>query len=82
MHEGEEFTVSTGEDGVEYRCRIAEILADRVTGQIMWKSETGAELPSRVILYQGLPKSDKMEWIIQKMVELGAAEIVPVSMRR
>ena len=39
----------------------------------------GRELPSRIWLFQGLPKSDKMELIIQKAVELGAAGIVPVS---
>ena len=82
MREGDEFTVSTGQDGIEYRCMLKELTPGQVTGQVMWKSETGAELPCRVTLYQGLPKSDKMEWIIQKMVELGAAEIVPVAMRR
>ncbi len=37
------------------------------------------ELPSRIWLFQGLPKSDKMDMIIQKAVELGAAGIVPVA---
>ena len=40
------------------------------------------ELPVKIVLFQALPKKDKMEWIIQKAVELGAAEIVPVSSRR
>ena len=44
-------------------------------------SNEGRELPSRIWLFQGLPKSDKMEFIIQKAVELGAAGIVPVTTR-
>lgn len=40
------------------------------------------ELPAKMILFQGLPKGDKLEWIIQKAVELGVSEIVPVSMKR
>ena len=39
------------------------------------------ELPSKIYLFQGLPKSDKMELIIQKAVELGAYEIIPVATR-
>ena len=40
------------------------------------------ELPVKITLYQGLPKGDKMEMIVQKAVELGVAEIVPVAMKR
>ena len=40
------------------------------------------ELPAKVYLFQGLPKGDKMEFIIQKMVELGVYEIIPVAMKR
>ena len=39
------------------------------------------ELPCRICLFQGLPKSDKMELIVQKAVELGAAEVIPVAMK-
>ena len=49
--------------------------------QILEILEEGRELPSRIWLFQGLPKSDKMELIIQKAVELGAAAIVPVTTR-
>ncbi len=48
----------------------------------MWVEETGAELPSRISLFQGLPKADKMELVIQKAVELGAYELVPMATRR
>ena len=43
--------------------------------------EKGTELPCKVVLFQGLPKSDKMELIIQKAVELGVSEVVPVAMK-
>lgn len=37
--------------------------------------------PSRIYLFQGLPKGDRMEYIIQKSVELGVYEIIPVAMK-
>ena len=82
MQPGEQITVSSGEDEKEYRCEIRALSEEEVTAHIMWVEETGAELPSRISLFQGLPKGDKMEWIIQKAVELGVGEIVPVSCRR
>lgn len=48
---------------------------------ILEKDETGTELPNRIYLFQGLPKNDKMELIIQKAVELGVYEIIPVAMK-
>ena len=82
MQPGEELQVRTGQDSISYRCRIERFEADKVVLQIMWKEEKGTELPSRIVLFQSLPKSDKMELIIQKAVELGAARIVPVSSAR
>ncbi len=82
MKQGDEIRVRTGSDNVEYRCSIAEISEDCVTADILWAEEKDVELPSSITLYQGLPKSDKMEWIIQKAVELGADRIVPVAMQR
>lgn len=81
MKAGDEIAVSNGIDGKEYRCGILSIAED-VICELRFIKEDGVELPSRVTLFQGLPKADKMELIIQKAVELGAAEIVPVSMDR
>jgi 16S rRNA (uracil1498-N3)-methyltransferase len=81
MREGEQITVSSG-DEKEYRCEISSLKEDQVEAAIMWVEETGAELASKIYLFQGLPKSDKMELIIQKAVELGAYEIIPVATRR
>ena len=72
MQPGEQITVSSGEDEKEYRCEIRALSEEEVTAHIMWVEETGAELPSRISLFQGLPKADKMELVIQKAVELGA----------
>ncbi|MCB6759140.1 RsmE family RNA methyltransferase, partial [Phocaeicola vulgatus] len=41
-----------------------------------------SELKTRIVLFQGLPKGDKMDLVIQKAIELGASEIVPVKMKR
>ncbi|MBS6397051.1 MAG: 16S rRNA (uracil(1498)-N(3))-methyltransferase [Clostridiales bacterium] len=81
MRTGEEITVSDG-FGHEYLCRISGFTEDSVLAGILEKREVSVELPSRLVLFQCLPKGDKMELIIQKAVELGAAEIVPVASRR
>ena len=66
MKEGEELTICTGQDDKFYRCEVAESSPEFVRAKIMWIEESGAELPSKIYLFQGLPKSDKMELIIQK----------------
>jgi 16S rRNA (uracil1498-N3)-methyltransferase len=80
MKPGDEIRVSTGA-GQSYFCRITEITPDEVTAGVERIDEQGTELPSRIYLFQGLPKNDKMELIVQKAVELGAYEIIPVTMK-
>ncbi len=82
MKIGEELSVSNGVDGKEYRGIIEEFTEDAVVCTLAFVKEDGVELPSKVYLYQGLPKADKMELIIQKAVELGIYEIIPVSTKR
>lgn len=82
MKPGEEIAVSNGEDGREYRCGIKELNEESILCELRFIKEDGVELPSRVHLYQGLPKADKMELIIQKAVELGAYQVIPVAMKR
>lgn len=82
MHTGEEISVSNGQDGKEYRCGILELGDDMVTCELRFIKEDGVELPSKIYLFQGLPKADKMELIIQKAVELGVYEIIPVAAKR
>ena len=78
---GDEVLISSG-DNYDYLCSIERISDDVVTAKIIETREKMNELPVKVYLFQGLPKADKMELIIQKMVELGVYEIVPVSMKR
>lgn len=82
MKPGEEISVSTTESPEEYYCTIKEIFEESVVCEVTSVNEAGNELPSKIYLFQGLPKSDKMELIIQKAVELGAFEIIPVEMKR
>ena len=82
MREGEELSVGNGEDENEYRCMIEKFEDERVICKLLFVKEANVELSSKVILYQCLPKADKMEMIIQKCVELGISEIVPVASKR
>lgn len=82
MRIGEELSVRADGDGREYRCHIAGFTGDAVRCELRFIKEDGVELSSRICLLQGLPKADKMEMIIQKAVELGAYQIVPVAAQR
>lgn len=82
MKLGEELSVSNGVDGKEYRCAIASFEEDKVICELRFIKEDGVELSSQVYLFQGLPKADKMELIIQKAVELGVHAVVPVATKR
>lgn len=82
MKPGEEIAVSNGIDGKEYRCGIESYTEDTVLCTLRFIKEEGVELPSHIYLFQGLPKADKMELIVQKAVELGAYEVIPVAARR
>lgn len=81
MKPGEKFVANDG-NGASYCCSIREFSGDCVIADIEKGQLKNTELPVRLVLFQGLPKADKMELIIQKAVELGAAEIVPVEMAR
>lgn len=82
MKIGEEIAVSNGVDGREYRCEVAQLLSDEVVCKLRFIKENDEELPAQVYLFQGLPKADKMELIIQKAVELGVYSVIPVATRR
>lgn len=80
MKQGEEFLVSCDEKSA--LCRLDSIGADCVYAEILQENFNNTELGIKIYLFQGLPKSDKMELIIQKCVELGAYEIIPTQMSR
>ena len=117
MKIGEEFAVSNGQDGKEYRCAIrkyhdagegpenamekdgvektdlkksgmktASVYVGKsepwIECELRFIKEDGVELPAKIYLFQGLPKADKLELIIQKAVELGVYEVIPVETKR
>lgn len=77
---GNTFLVSS--NGKSNLCEIENLDNDTITAHIIQKNYQNTELPIKIYLFQGLPKSDKMELIIQKAVELGAYGIIPVEMKR
>ena len=79
---GDEISVRTGQDEREYRYGIEEFTDSEVVCRLRFVKESDVELPVKIYLFQGLPKADKMELIVQKAVELGVAEIIPVQMHR
>lgn len=81
MKVGEEVIIYDG-DYHEYRCAISAFAPEEVLLEILERTEQKSELSSRLYLFQGLPKADKMDLIIQKAVELGACEIIPVQTKR
>lgn len=83
LKKGERVLLCDGEGG-EYLCSIAgyQVEAERVMLDVLDFSKSAGELPAQITLFQGYPKGDKMDLIIQKAVELGAYEIVPVRMSR
>lgn len=81
MRADEEVLIADGQ-GAEYRCKLTDLGENEVRAQILWKLDGNAELASAITLFQGLPKSDKMDLIVQKCVELGVDRIVPVSTKR
>ncbi len=80
MSRGDKLLVSFA--GKSDLCEIESITNETVIAQIIEKDFQSTELPVKIYLFQGLPKSDKMELIIQKTTELGVTDIVPVEMNR
>jgi 16S rRNA (uracil1498-N3)-methyltransferase len=75
MAAGESITVCD-EGGVEYDCILEEFLPDRVGARITASKNSETEPPFKAYIYQGLPKGDKLETVIQKSVECGACSII------
>ncbi len=77
---GEQFLVSCND--TSDLCEIENFESDTVVVKIIEQNYQSTNLPIKIHLFQGLPKSDKLEIIIQKSVELGVASITPVAMKR
>lgn len=81
MRVGEKIIISDGQ-GKDFYCIIESECADRVVALIEEVKDSDTELKGKIYLFQGVPKKDKMELIIQKSVELGVHEIIPVMTKR
>ena len=81
MKNGDQLIASDGRDR-DYLCEIAETGPDFVRLRVIGSELPSAESSRRITLFQGLPKADKMDYIIEKTVELGVGEVVPVEMER
>ena len=79
---GDELVLFNGEGG-QYRARLVEVGKRRASAEVLAHEAVEVELPFQLTLAQGLPEgSSKMDWIVEKAVELGAARIVPLAARR
>ena len=81
MRIGDELTLCDGA-GTDYVCRITAIDNGEVQANVLYRAPTASEPTTSVTLYQGLPKSEKMDLIVQKCVEIGITRIVPVATAR
>ncbi len=78
---GEQVTVCTG-DGAAYLVELEQFSKDEVLGCVLEQMDNLKETDLEVVLYQGMPKGDKLELIIQKCTELGISAVVPVETDR
>ncbi len=81
MRCGEKLVLCDGKSR-EALCEIADICPESVVLNVVSREDSAAEPKTRVVLYQALPKFDKLEYIVQKAVELGVSKIVPVMTSR
>ena len=79
---GSELIICNEKTGQDYLCEIKEIKEENIICNIKEKLLNNAESNIKVTIMQGLPKADKMELIIQKSVELGVNNIIPIEMKR
>lgn len=78
---GEKIIICNGQ-GKDFCCIIKEESNYEIVAEILDFCDTDTELEGRIYLFQGVPKKDKMDLIIQKAVELGVYEIIPVMTKR
>lgn len=81
MKPGEQILLSDGQ-GHDFCCEIESLTEREILARIKDAAFEGTELCCEFYLFQGLPKADKMEFIIQKAVELGVTEVIPVQTKR
>lgn len=70
------------DEHVNYNCRISNIDNEYVITQIIDEEKSNVEAKTQIHVFQGLPKGDKLEFIIEKLTEIGVKELTPVAMKR
>ena len=80
MKPGEQVRISN-QDGRDFLCRVESLCDNEVILRIEEKDIPGTELPAKIYLFAGMPKGERMETVIEKAVELGVHEIIPVAMK-
>lgn len=68
--------------GYDCLCKVVRTSKDEVTAKVQSREKNNAEANIDITVYQGVPKGDKLDTVVQKCVELGAVRIVPVAMKR
>ena len=79
---GNELTICNSSKEQNYLCEITQISEELIQCKVIKQLENKVESNIKVTIMQGLPKADKMELIIQKSVELGVYDIIPIEMKR
>lgn len=79
---GDKITICNNDILQDYECEISKIEENKICCDIKETLNTSSESNVKVTIFQGLPKADKMELVIQKSVELGVFDITPVEMKR
>ena len=79
---GDELQICNSQNGENFLCEIDNLEEEKIICQIKEKIQEQVESNIEVTIFQGLPKADKMEYIIQKCTELGAVEFIPVALKR
>lgn len=82
LEAGEKIKIGSKLSGENYICEISSVSKSEVVCKILEKLEMEVDGQVNLTIFQGLPKADKMELIIQKGTELGVSEFVPVSFKR
>lgn len=78
----DEINICNRDTEKDFLCKITKIEKETIIANIVEEIESNAEAQVEVTIFQGLPKADKMEFIIQKAVELGVFAVTPIEMKR
>lgn len=81
-NKGDILQICNYEDGTNYNAEIIDYKKESIACKIIEKLKSKAESNVKITIFQGLPKFDKMELIIQKATEIGVCKIIPIKMKR